>query len=281
MKSLRPTLFGRYAVAEPLRADTLHLYRGEQLRQTDFEPPIPVLDQEDLLAQGVHTSQFIPGCTQDIDALGSCVANASTASLAERKHAAGAGMPQLDGFSLGVDPVRDENFAIVLYHLITDQTGDPSQEWPPTDCGSSGLYACQELIRQGQIQSYRSATEMHALASLLQSGTVITGAPWFTAWMEPDASGFVDGDGSIGALDRAIQSGVAGGHETCIAALERLTFNRLGLIDPDKSHIRVRNSWGSSWSDHGSYRIHLSTLQLLGSHADYKQFVVTGSPPAA
>jgi hypothetical protein len=264
------TSFGRYAVAEPMRLELLHFHRGEPLKVVDHEPPIPCLDQEDLEAQGIDTAALIPGA-QSVDALGSCTAQATTASLSERYKAAGQALPS--GLSTS-DAKADEEWAIRFYHACTDQTGDPSQEWPPTDCGSTGLYCCTELEKQKLIGSYKSASGVQNLVSLLQGGTVIVGMPWFNSWMEPDSHAFVDGDGSMDALERAIDSGVAGGHETCISAVERLTLNGLGMIDPDESHVRVRNSWSASFGDHGSYRIHLSTLQMLGSHADFKAFVV-------
>jgi hypothetical protein len=168
-------------------------------------------------------------------------------------------------------------FAIELYHAVTDQTGDPSTEWPPTDCGSTGLYVCQELEHQGLITGHKTASGITNLVSLLQAGTVIQGTPFFNAWMEPDVGGFVDGDGSITALVDAIRSGVAGGHETCITAVEQLHIDILGRVDGDKSVIRVRNSWSASWGDHGSFRLHLSTLEYLAQHVDFKQFVVAAA----
>ncbi len=264
---LTDTKFGRYQVAEPLHPETFTVYRGEALHTVDHEPPIPVLDQEDLLAQNIHTSTLISGA-RDVDALGSCTGNAGTASLAERYGKAVIPLSPFAGQAL------DEVFAIELYHNTTDQTGNPAQEWPPVDCGSSGYDICTELQRQKLITSHKTAWRIHGLALLLQSGSVIMGSPWFNSWMSPDASGFVDGDGSVGVLDAAIASGIAGGHETCITAIELLTINDLGLIDPDKTTVRVRNSWSSTWGDHGSYRLHLSTLQMLTGHVDYKQFVL-------
>lgn len=265
-----PTKFGRYAVAEPPRFDLVHFHKGEPLREVDHEPPVPVLDQEDLFAQGVDTSTLIPGA-QKVDALGSCTANATTVSLAERWQAVLGKLPA----GVTGDAVNDEEFAIRFYHACTGQTGDPSQEWPPTDCGSTGLYCCTELQKQGLVTGYATASGAQDLVSLLQAGTVIQGTPWFNSWMTPDSSAFVDGDGSQDALHAAIDSGIAGGHETCITAVEELALSATGQVDAQNTVVRVRNSWSESFGDHGSFRLHLSTLAMLGNNADFKQFVIT------
>lgn len=279
-----PTKFGRYHVAEPFRAETIHLYRGAPLRTVEHEIPVPVLDQEDLTTQGIYTDQLIPGA-QRVDALGSCTANATTASVAERYKAADRDLGGIhvtgpgNGIALvqyvsTTDARACERFAIVFYDLTTRQTGDPAQEWPPTDCGSTGLYCCQELIRQGLIRTYKTGTGAVTLASMLQAGSVIMGAPWFNSWMEPGADGFVDGDGSMDAFEQAMNSGVAGGHETCIYMLPKLTLTATGQIDLQKSWVQVRNSWSSSWGMHGDYAIHLSTIDFLAQQSDFKQFVL-------
>ncbi|MGW3195206.1 hypothetical protein ACWDBD_11595 [Streptomyces sp. NPDC001118] len=268
-----PTKFGRYAVASPMRLDRMHLHRGEQLREVDHEPPIPVLDQEDLMEQGINTAALIPGALR-VDALGSCACNAAVASLAER-YATVRGTDSLPDIGLSAtDAVADEEYAILLYHQVTWQTGNPASEWPPTDCGSNGLYVATELETQGLIAGHKTAHGIHNVVSLLQAGTVIAGAPWFNAWMEPDAAGFVDGNGTADDLRWAIASGVAGGHETCVTAVERLVLTAVDTIDAGKSHVRIRNSWSRAFGDGGSFRIHLSTLEMLGQYADFKQLVV-------
>ena len=268
-----PTKFGRHASPMPMRLDRMHLHRGEELREVDHEPPVPVLDQEDLLAQGIDTSVLVPGAAK-VDALGSCTCQSGTVSLAER-YAAVHGVAALPLIGLSVaDSKSNEESAIRLYHSVTDQTGNPATEWPPTDCGSTGLDVCTELETMGLARGHQTASGIRNVVSLAQAGTVMVGLPWFEAWMEPDAEGFVDGKGGLFALERAIASGVAGGHETCITAVERLTIGVVGRIDASKSHLRVRNSWSGSWGDHGSYRIHLSTLALLGAHVDYKQLII-------
>lgn len=268
------TKFGRYQVAEPVRMETLHFHRGEPLVEVDHEPPIPVLDQEDLFDQGIRVSELVPGA-RDVDALGSCTCNAGTVSLAGHLYSkVGAEAVTQAGLSL-TDSVVNEMFAIKLYHAVTWQTGDPAQEWPPTDCGSTGLYVCHELEAQKLIVGHRTAHDVHGMVSLLQSGTVIMGSPWFNAWMHPDAHGFVDGSGSVGDLQAAVESGVAGGHETCITAAEHLAVVKgTNQLDLENSVVRVRNSWSASWGDKGSFRIHLSTLQWLAGYIDYKSFLV-------
>ena len=269
-----PTKFGRYHVADPFRVERMHLDDRTNLKVVDHEPPLPVLDQEDLIAQGIDTAKLIPGA-RTVDALGSCTCNAGTVHLAERI-AAAHGDAALHGLGLSTtDAMVDEVFAIELYHAVTDQTGSPATEWPPTDCGSTGLYVMTELEHQGLISSHKQASAGSALISLLQDGTVIQGTPFFNAWMEPNRLGFVDGNGDIDDLMTAIRSGIAGGHETCITAVEALHLNVLGDVDADRTVLRVRNSWSASWGDHGSFRIHLSTLQYLASYVDFKQAVVT------
>jgi len=277
------TKLGRYQAAEPLRLERLAVHDGSPLREVDHEIPIPVLDQEDLLAQGIDTAALVPGA-QQVDALGSCTCNAGTGHLAERWVAAGKNLlsiqlPSGDG-TLGITasgpaPQEDEEFAIVLYHLVTDETGDPSTEWPPVDCGSSGLYVFQEFERQKWASSYLSGAGVCGALSLLQSGTVMVGLPWFNSWFTQDAQGFVDSDGSFGAFMAAVQSGVAGGHETLMRAIPQLAQASSGIVELQGTVIRVRNSWSPSWGPlAGEYLIHASTLNYLSQYVDYKQIVV-------
>jgi hypothetical protein len=263
------TKFGRYQVAEPMRLENLHLHSGAPLKEVSWEIPIPVLDQEDLLAQGIDTSVLVPGAAR-VDALGSCTANATTASLAERYVSTGRELPA--GISAG-NAKTSEEYAISFYHACTDQTGTPSQEWPPTDCGSTGLYCCQELQKQNLISSYRTGSAAMSALSLLQSGTVIQGTPWFNSWFQPDSQGFVDGDGSLDALQAAAESGVAGGHETCQHAIVQLAQASSG-VDLQNTYIKVRNSWSPSFALSGDFLLHASTLNYLSHYVDYKQFVL-------
>ena len=264
-----------------MRFDLLEFHDGSPLKEVEHDIPIPVLDQEDLTAQGIAVSTIVTGA-QNADALGSCTCNTGTAHLAERWVAAGKDLAavKLTGAAAGLmslsaaDSRVDEEFAIVLYHVVTDQTGDPSQEWPPTDCGSNGLYVCQELITQGRATSYKSAPNVTGALSLLQTGTVMQGGPWFNSWMNPDANGFVDGDGSYAAVQAAIKSGVAGGHETLQRGITQLAQNADGSVDLANTVIRVRNSWSTQFGLGGDYLLHASTLDYLARYYDFKAIVL-------
>jgi hypothetical protein len=274
------TKFGQISVAEPLRFDLLELHDGSPLKEVTHPIPIPVLDQEDLHAQGIDVTKLISGA-QDTDALGSCTCNTGTAHIAERWAAAGKDITGLT-LSSGAgavamsasDAKADEEFAIVLYHLVTDQTGDTAQEWPPTDCGSTGLYVCQELIGLGFAASYRSAASVTGALKMLQTGTVMMGGPWFNSWMQPDSNGFVDGDGSYAAVQAAMKSGVAGGHETLLHGIPQLAQGTDGTVDLANTVLRVRNSWSTQFALTGDYLVHASTINYLARHYDFKAVVI-------
>jgi hypothetical protein len=274
------TKFGQFSVPEPLRFDLLEFYDGSPLKEVTHAIPIPVLDQEDLHAQGIDVTKLIPSA-QDTDALGSCTCNTGTAHIAERWAAAGKDVTGLTlssgagGIAMSASDARaDEEFAIVLYHLVTDQTGDPAQEWPPTDCGSTGLYVCQELIGLGFAASYKSAASVTGALQMLQGGTVMMGGPWYNSWMNPDSNGFVDGDGSYAALQAAIKSGVAGGHETLLHGIPQLAQAADGTLDLANTVLRVRNSWSTQFALTGDYLLHASTLNYLARHFDFKTVVL-------
>ena len=274
-------VYGRYAAPEPPSMLTcLHTYDGVAPTTSDHEPKVGVLDQSDLIAQGIRCSTFIPGA-KDVDALGSCTANATTAHLSSILD-----QPTFDKFVYGsttysttpgvyADVVGAEKGAIRFYYEETHQTGDPSQEWPPTDCGSSGPFIFSEAQRLGYIRSQRICDlSAESFCSLLQIDSVLMGSPWFYSWEQPDAQGFVDGGGTAQDLQDAINSGVAGGHETCPCAIEKIAFQSGSRqIDPFNTIIRDRNSWGKAWGDNGECRFHLSTLLMLGGNIDVRQLV--------
>lgn len=258
--------YGRYHVAEPYSSlARRHVHQGGALRPVDHEPAIPVLNQGNLLQQGIHTSELVPGA-KDRDGLGSCVYNATAAHLSERLSPAAMVAAGLTG-----DPVADEKWAILAYHEGTDLTGNPATEWPPHDCGSNGLHACQDMEKRGLISTWKVAHTGEDILSMLQDGSVLTGQPWFRAWEEPNSHGFIDGDGSHETLARAVRLGLAGGHETCWTGIEQIRFTETGDLDPGHTIIRFRNSWSAGWGESGTALVHLSTYLMLAPYCDFRQ----------
>jgi hypothetical protein len=272
-------VYGRFQTAEPLSSlADLHQHDGvTKLTTADHETPLGVLDQSDLITQRIHTSRFIPGCKKDAEALGSCTANTAIEALAKKTGEAAflalckrlINHPASDPPKNYEDVIGAERAGIAFYHDCTDQTGTPSEEWPPTDCGSSGPYIVSELKRLGVISGQKIASAGESLLSLMQTDLVMMGSPWFYKWEEPDAQGFIDGNGSPSAIKESIASGVAGGHETSLTAVEKLVLLPTGHVDLAKTVIRGRNHWGA-WGDHGCYRVHLSTLMAIGGSCDFR-----------
>jgi len=226
---------------------------------------IGVLDQENLISQGIRTSQIVQG-VPDVDALGSCVANAATAALA-------ALLPVHRLHELGMtttSPAAAEAWAIALYHQVTGLTGDSASEWPPSDCGSSGAAVCQFLEYLGILRGHQVAHGAENILSLMQASGLIVGQPFLNAWEIPGPGGFIDGDGSVTSLQEQIRGGVAGGHETYWQAIERIAYDAHGAVAPAGTVIRFRNSWGPSWGDHGCAYAHLSTFVALGHWCDFR-----------
>lgn len=270
-------VYGRNHVAEaPSALRTLHIHDGvTPLKTVDHEPKVGVLDQSDLESQGIYTDLLVHGAKR-VDALGSCTANATVSALSNLLTSVEfLALPkkiartthELSDYG---DVVNAERAAVLFYHACTDQTAQPAEEWPPTDCGSTGAYVVQELQRLGLAYGATIASGADNIVSLLQKGGLIVGQPFLNAWEEPDRFGFIDGDGSVSTLETQLQQGVAGGHETYLSAIERLELLPSGHVDPSKTILRFRNSWSAGWGDNGSYRAHLSTYMALSGSCDFR-----------
>lgn len=222
-----------YTIEEELQEDL-----GAAIRPAEWTSPLPVLDQAQL---------------------GSCTGNAGTYGIAALAGPTNLNRLHLGELQLTGDPAEDERWAVELYHRATVDDGFPGV-YPPDDSGSSGLGVCRALHAAGLVGRYTWATSLRGLGQLLQRGGVLIGTPWYEAWFDPDSDGFVDSDPAW------TESGVAGGHEIYIEGLEAWNDH-----DPHASVVRFRNSWTSSWGDHGSGRMRLSTYVLLKSQIDAKQ----------
>lgn len=254
---VRPGL-GRHLVLDPRSLAYRRAYDGQPLRATAWEPRLPVLDQRNLIAQGIHTSSL--GDVADVDALGSCTGNAATALLSvilDKDRAAAAGLDTRDAAAA-------ERFAIDLYAHATTLDRWHQYTWPTTDCGSSGLGIAKALRARGLISQYGHATTAEELCTLLQTGPVLMGMPWYAQFSDPDRDGFID------AVPGWLSSPLEGGHEVCLTALESVVFDG-DLLLPEHTVLRFRNSWGRSWGDRGDGRLRLTTYLALRDQIDLVQ----------
>ncbi|MER5277821.1 hypothetical protein ABT025_18960 [Streptomyces sp. NPDC002809] len=254
-----PTHLGRHLVLDPRSLAYRRPYDGQPLRATNWEPRIPVLNQQQLVAQGIYTSRDY-GLDDDVDALSSCTGNAGTAllSILLSKEQAGAAGLNTDHAAAA------EHFAIGLYADATSRDEWRDATWPTQDVGSSGLGIAKVLRDRGLVDQYGHATTAKELCTLLQTGPVLMGMPWYAAFSSPGVAGFIDSD-----PDWA-DSPLEGGHEVCVTALEDVALVD-GALDPTRTVLRFRQSWGSAWGDHGDGRLYLSTYLALREQIDIVQ----------
>lgn len=257
---VRPDL-GRHLVLDPRSLAYRPRPAGRRLYPTEWAPKIPVLNQQALLSQGIHTSRRYPS-VGDVDALGSCTGNAATAAVSIIHDAAALEAADL----MTDDAATAEWWAIGLYADATRHDQWQEQTWPAVDCGSSGLGVAKALHSRGLIDSYRHATTAEELCTLLQTGPVLAGLPWYDAWFDPPGRTALLDD-----IPRWQDSPLAGGHEVCITALEHLTYTVDGGLDYAHTILRARNSWSKAWGDHGEFRFSLALYQAERSQIDLVQ----------
>jgi hypothetical protein len=257
---------GRHRVLDPRSLAYRRPYTGETLRTVEWAPKIPVLNQQDLGAQGIRTSAMFDGVA-DVDALGSCTANAATAALSVLLSADACATAGLDT----TDATAAERFAIGLYADATTADEWLDSTWPTDDCGSSGLGVTKALHRRGLIDQYGHATTGEELCALLQTGPVLMGMPWKAAFFEPASTTALLDD-----IPNWETSPNAGGHEVLITALESVAEIE-GDISYAHTVLRVRNSWSASWGDDGSFRMSLAVYQQLRSEIDLIQPRIDGT----
>jgi hypothetical protein len=253
--------FGRHLVLDPRSLAYRPRPAGRRLHPTEWAPKIPVLNQQSLLSQGIHTSRRYIG-VDDVDALGSCTGNAATAAVSILHDTATLEAADL----VTTDPALAESWAIDLYAEATRRDEWHDQTWPAVDCGSSGLGVAKTLKARGLIDSYRHATTAEELCTLLQTGPVLMGMPWHEDFFDPTGRTALLDD-----LPNWQNSPVAGGHEVCITALEHLTYTADGGLDYAHTILRVVNSWSSAWGDHGFFRLSLATYRELRNQIDLIQ----------
>jgi hypothetical protein len=252
---------GRHQVLDERSLAYTRRYRGEPIKPAEWVPKVPVLDQEDLLAQGIHTSQLFQG-VEDVDALGSCTGNSGT-ELISILHDA----DTLRDAGLDVtDAVAAEKWAIGLYSDGTHRDQWHDAAYPSQDCGSSGLGIAKALRSRGLIDQYGHATTALEFARDLGHGPFLMGTAWPKAWFEP-----VTRSALLDDIPNWEKSPIAGGHEICVTALEDVVFDSTGELDYARTIIRLRNHWTKSWGDDGEFRMSLALYQQMRDDIDLIQ----------
>lgn len=154
----------------------------------------------------------------DQGSLGSCTANAALGMLSTG--------PLWDG-----QPWTEAD-CIKLYseETLLDDAEIPGH-YPPDDTGSAGIYSCKALKNRKLITKYQHAFSLTTALGWLGRQPISIGIPWLESMFTP-------GKGALLTVDR--RSAVAGGHQVCVDGIE-----------PARSRVRIANSWGPSWGDHG------------------------------
>jgi hypothetical protein len=187
------------------------------------------------------------GPVLDQGQVGSCTANAALGLLMTKP------------FSTGRTWTEED--ALVLYHeeTVLDESEIPGV-YPPTDTGSSGLYAMKALQNRGLITNYLHAFSLDAALTALSNGPIAVGSIWLQSMFTPDKSGFI-------SVNRRSQ--VAGGHEYVVDG-----------YDPIKNAVRMTNSWGTSWGKSGQAWLAVPDFgYLLSQQGDVVQPTVAVAPP--
>ena len=118
--------------------------------------------------------------------------------------------------------------------------------WPPTDTGSTGLFAMRALRERRLIQAYRWAFRLSTALAYLAHGPFAAGTVWYDSMITP-----VQRDGRP-MLEISPDAAVVGGHEWVVDG-----------IDPGAELIRMTQSWGPEWGDHGRAWMTYATFDRL------------------
>jgi hypothetical protein len=133
-----------------------------------------------------------------------------------------------------------------LYHFAQQE-----DEWPGEDYeGSSVRGLFKALKARGFVSEYNWALDVGPIIDhLLVVGPVVMGTIWTEGMFTADHAGFID---DIGGK-------VAGGHAYLL-----IGANRLKRAGPhSKGAVRVLNSWGPNWEDHGRAWLSFEALAWL------------------
>lgn len=146
--------------------------------------------------------------------------------------------------------------AVKIYSLATHLDGIGGGFYPPDDRGSTGLGACKALVKLGWAQEYNHAFTLQQTLGAITLRPAMIGMAWYDSFDAPAS------DGTVSISPNAY---VRGGHEVAIVG-----------NDVETKMIRLVNSWGEGWGDHGYFQMSWDTLdRLFAEQADVMVPLVT------
>jgi C1A family cysteine protease len=137
-----------------------------------------------------------------------------------------------------------ETDAITMYSQATKLDPMDGQSYPPTDTGSTGLDVMKAAKNDGYISAYHHALDFPSVCLYVANvGPAICGINWYDSFDSPDSNGVVK---------ITPNAYVRGGHEPQIQG-----------IDASSRYIRLINSWGPNWGDHGCFQLSFADFERL------------------
>jgi hypothetical protein len=224
-----PYRLGRHQVHDALTPDrdAFRLAGVAPLRSVSHERVCAPFDQNHCNPAVIQSLVADPSAT----ALGNCTANAAFGLLMTAPF-------HKQGWSFGEDD------CVRLYHeeTLLDDRQIPG-EWPSDDTGSTGPWSMLALEQRGLIKCWVHTRSLHTALRLLTAGPISIGVSWFQCMFEPDSNDTIHVDE---------QSGLAGGHQIEVAAL-----------DVDGQRVQLVNSWGPGWGADGRAWLSWTDMDLL------------------
>lgn len=134
--------------------------------------------------------------------------------------------------------------AVNIYARATQFDEWTDQQYPPEDCGTSGLGAAKALQFYGFITAYQHTFTFESFLATLQAQPVMIGINWYDSFMAT----WPDGHIRLGAKD----TDPVGGHEVLVRG-----------IDWAQQRIQCRNHWTKKWGRNGDFYISFDLIERL------------------
>lgn len=161
-------------------------------------------------------------------------------------------------------PGITHEYAVNIYYSAQHRDPWPGGAYPGAEEhyeGTSMLAGAQTMKELGFYSEYRWGLDAYDVADYVgHRGPAVLGLNWYTGMYAPDVTGFLHPTGRL-----------VGGH--CLLAVgvkivwrswvNRLVSSTWENIDTARSYIKLHNSWGPGWGDHGRANLTLDDLATL------------------